>query len=50
MSEEDDPVYIRDEKRILLMDGDVPFDLFEIQIRNASGSGSSPKDHLFLKM
>lgn len=29
-SEEDDPVYIEGEKRILLMDRDVPFDLFEI--------------------
>lgn len=32
-SEEEDPVYIRGEKRVLLIEGDVSFDLFESQIR-----------------
>lgn len=49
-SEEEDPVYIGGEKRVLLVDGDVPFDLFESQIRRASSSGFSPiKIIYFLK-
>lgn len=34
-NEEEDPVYIGGEKRILVLDADIPFHLFERQIRHA---------------
>lgn len=40
-SEEDNITYIGGEKRVVLIDHDIPFDLFESKIRRASGSGSS---------
>lgn len=41
-SEEKNPIYIRVERRVVLVDGDVSFDKFESQIRRVSGSGSFP--------
>lgn len=41
-NEEEDPVFIGGEKRVLLLDKDVPFHRFEEQVRLASGMGSAP--------
>lgn len=40
-SEEEDHIYIGGERRVFLIDGDVPFDIFESQIRHTSDIGSS---------
>lgn len=39
--EEEDHVCIGGKKRVVIIDGDVTFDIFESQIKYISGSGSS---------
>lgn len=41
-NEEDDPVFIGGEKRVLLLDGNVFFHLFEGQIKHTSRIGFAP--------
>lgn len=41
-NEKEDLVFIGGEKRVLLLDTNVPFHLFEIQIKHASGIGYGP--------
>lgn len=40
-SKEEDHLYIGGGRRVILIDGDVTFNIFESQIRNISGSVSS---------
>lgn len=41
-SKEEDCIYIEGERRVLLVDADASFYLFESQIKHFSGNGSSP--------
>lgn len=48
--EEEDPLYIRGEKRVFLVGSDVSFNIFESQKRRTSGSGSPlERSFYFLK-